>query len=272
MKKNYKLNHKFLRRLLLDNLIMTVFLIIAFPFYWEWKNGTGIVLDRQIIMIFGVIILVANIPSILIYLHYYFENRNTSFILDFESKTITITQNGITKEYSKKEVETSHYHLGIYYKNAIDRAGRMPMLISDFGYWDLTFKNGDRYFLTNLLHDFIHDPPFLMKTRYRFRIFPYVNKSDYKKTLNLFKELERKKEKSRTEKFVDQFQSKSEAQLKDILVNRSKYQKEAVKAAEILFTRPSTIKPQKLQTSLSLKLITMEASETRLQQQFQVMI
>jgi hypothetical protein len=213
---------------------MIVLLIIVLPIYWKWRNGTEFVLDQQIIVIFSVIILIMNIPSILIYLNYYFENKETSFTLDFDSKKMTITQNGTTKNYTKEDVEESNYHLGIYYKNAVDRAGRIPMLVSDFGYWDLKFKNGDRYFLTNILHDFIHDEPFLENTKYRFRMFTYVNKPDSKEAVELKQELERKKEKNQTEKFVEKFQSKSENELNEILTNKSKYQKEAVKAVKII--------------------------------------
>ena len=171
-----------------------------------------------------------NIPSLLIYLDYYFENKDTSFTLDFESKKIKITQNGMTKEYTINDVAESNYHLGIYYKNAIDRAGRIPMLVSDFGYWDLKFKNGDRYYLTNILHDFIHDTPFLGKTKYRFRMFTYINKSDSKKAVAL----KEKREKNAVEKFVEKFQSKTESELNEILNNKKSYQKEAIEAAKII--------------------------------------
>lgn len=213
---------------------MIALLIIVLPIYWKWRGGTEFVLDQQMFIILTIIILIMNIPSLLIYLNYYFENKDTSFTLDFDSKKIEITQNGITKAYTINDVAESNYHLGIYYKNAIDRAGRIPMLVSDFGYWDLKFKNGDRYYLTNILHDFIHDEPFLKNTKYKFRMFTYINKSGSKEALELKQELEKKKEKSQTEKFVEKFRSKSETELNEILTNKSKYQKEALKAAEII--------------------------------------
>ncbi|MFD2543712.1 hypothetical protein ACFSSB_15375 [Lacinutrix gracilariae] len=234
MKKHYEINNKLLKELLFDNLKMIAFLIIVLPFYWKWRNETEFVLDQQILIIISVIILIMNIPSLLIYLNYYFENKGTTFTLDFDSKKIEITQNGKTKTYTINDVSESTYHLGIYYKNAIDRAGRIPMLVSDFGYWDLKFKNGDRYFLTNILHDFIHNDPFFKNTKYRFRMFTYINKSDSKKTVELKQELKRKKEKSQTEKFVEKFKTKSETELNEILTNKSKYQKEAVKAVELI--------------------------------------
>jgi len=67
-------------------------------------------------------------------------------------------------------------------------------------------------------------------TKYRFRMFQYINKSDSKEAV----ELKQVQEKNRTEKFVEKFQSKSESELNEILINKSRYQKEAVKAVEII--------------------------------------
>lgn len=214
---------------------MVVLMVLILPLYWKLRNGTEFVLGKQTVIIFSSIILIMQIPTIIIYLNYYYENRSTSFSLDWKTKQISITQEGVTKNYQKEDIKKSTYHLGIYYKNVIDSAGRIPMLISDFGYWDLEFENGDRYFLTNILHDFIHDQPFIENTKYRFRMFTYVNKSDTKEEV----ELKKVKEKNLTEKFVEKFQLKSESELKEILNNKSKYQKEAVKAVEIIIKNKS---------------------------------
>lgn len=214
---------------------MVVLMVLILPLYWKLRNGTEFVLGKQTVIIFSSIILIMQIPTIIIYLNYYYENRSTSFSLDWKTKQISITQEGVTKNYQKEDIKKSTYHLGIYYKNVIDSAGRIPMLISDFGYWDLEFENGDRYFLTNILHDFIHDQPFIENTKYRFRMFTYVNKSDTKEEV----ELKKVKEKNLTEKFVEKFQLKSESELKEILNNKSKYQKEAIKAVEIIIKSKS---------------------------------
>ncbi|MBP0905621.1 hypothetical protein J8H85_17475 [Mariniflexile gromovii] len=175
---------------------------------------------------------ITNIPAIVIYLNYYRENKNTKFTLDFEEEKIIITKDGIEKEYLKTEIIKSTYHLGIYYKNAIDRAGRLPMLISDFGYWDLQFKNGDRYYLSNILHDFLHEAPQVPKTKYRFRFYPYINKKDTKQAINLNEKP--KKEKTLTETFIEKFKTKNDKQLREIIDNKKSYQKEAVEAAEFV--------------------------------------
>jgi hypothetical protein len=235
LKENYEIQHKLLKRLIFDNLIVTLLLIVVFPIYFKWKNGTEFIFVEFMIWLLIGFTIITNIPAVVIYLNYYRENRNTKFTLDFNEEKIFITKDGIEKEYLKAEIKQSTYHLGIYYKNAIDRAGRIPMLISDFGYWDLQFKNGDRYFLTNILHDFLHETPKVPKTKYRFRIYPYIKKNDSKQPINLNKRPE--KEKTLTEQFIEKFKTKNEKQLLEILDNRKGYQKEAVKAVEILLKR-----------------------------------
>ncbi|APD06266.1 hypothetical protein UJ101_00728 [Flavobacteriaceae bacterium UJ101] len=178
----------------------------------------------------SVIFLIFNLPNIIIYLNYYRENRYTKINIDTKNNSIGIVKNGISKQYKITEVKSSIYHLGIYYKNRIDNAMRWKMINSDLAYWDLEFKNGDRYYISNLLVDFLHDKPFVDNTKYRFRMFQYINKSDSKEALGL----KQVQEKNRTEKFVMKFQSKSESELNEILNNKSKYQKEAVKAVEII--------------------------------------
>lgn len=213
---------------------MLAVIVILGPIYLRWKNGNDFVLDSTLALIFGALLLVMNIPSILLYLNFYFENSSTSFSLNFKSKTITITKNGSTQTYSESDVEESTYHLGIYYKNAIDRAGRIPMLNSDFGYWDLKFINGDRYFLTNILHDFIHDVPFYDNTQYRFRMYTYIKKTDSNKAKDLERMIEDNRDKTLIERYVDQYQSKTESELNHMLNNKSNYQKEAIEAAKIV--------------------------------------
>ncbi|NRB61381.1 MAG: hypothetical protein HRU50_15785 [Winogradskyella sp.] len=224
-----------MRRLLFDNLKVVGLMIVIVPFYYMWKNGTDFVLEEFWIWFIIGFTIITNIPAVILYLNYYFENRNTEFTLDYEQLKISITKDGVNKIYQKNEIERSTYHLGIYYKNALDRGSRRPMLISDFGYWDIQFKNGDRYYLTNILHDFLHQTPLFVKTRHRFRIYPYINKKDTRIGINLLEKP--KKEKTLTEKFTEQYQSKNERQLREIIDNKKSYQKEAVEAAEIVLKK-----------------------------------
>jgi len=151
-------------------------------------------------------------------------------LIDNPSNEITIIEKGISKMYNLDNVKSSTYNLGIYWKNAIDRKYRIPTLFSDFGYWDLTFENGDRYYLTTLIHDFLLEEEKVKNTNYRFRLIPYINKSNTEKGIEL-KPIEYKP-KSRTEKLKESYKGKTTEELNYIIENKNKYQKEAISIAE----------------------------------------
>jgi hypothetical protein len=142
--------------------------------------------DQIIILIFGLIVLVLNFPSLFLYFNYYRENKNTTLIINPESGKITITQKGIAKDYTKDDIDTSILNLGIYYKNAVDNAGRLRASFSNYLYLDVIFKNGDRYYISNLIVDFLKEEDLLIKeTKYRFRLFPYIDKLSNKRGIDL---------------------------------------------------------------------------------------
>ncbi|MCR8668072.1 hypothetical protein NO995_10290 [Aestuariibaculum sp. M13] len=230
MKKTYQPNNKLLKTLLRENLYFAIGLIILTPILYYFREGKQFVWDFPFVKIMAVILIIYNLPNFIIYWDYYKENKTTKIKFDTESNRIGITKNGVQKQYEISEIKSSIYHLGVYYKNRIDDAKRWKMINSDLAYWDLEFNNGDRYYISNLLVDFLHDAPIVQNTKYRFRMFQYINKSDSKEAV----ELKQTQEKNRTKKFVDKFQSKSESELNYILNNKSKYQKEAVKAVEII--------------------------------------
>ncbi len=237
MKKTFEHNGKLAKILLKENIYWFIALLIIISVYYYIK-GEQFVLRAFFITTMAVIFFIYNLPNFIIYYGYYKENKNTKIKIDTESNSIRIVKNCISKQYKITEIESSVYHLGIYHKNRIDNARRWKMLSSELAYWDLEFKNGDRYYISNSVVDFLHKEPFIENTKYRFRFFPYINKSDNKEAIDSEKEveriIERRKEKSLTEIFVEKFKTKSETELKDILNNKSNYQNEAVEAAEIL--------------------------------------
>jgi hypothetical protein len=94
----------------------------------------------------------------------------------------------------------------------------------------LTFENGDRYYLTTLLQDFLLEEDKVKNTKYRFRLIPYIDKSETEQGIEL-KPIQ-DKPKSRTEKLKESYKGKTNEELKYIIENKSKYQKEAIKVAE----------------------------------------
>jgi hypothetical protein len=228
LRKTYEIHNKLLKVLLKENLILIIGMIIFIPILNYFRSGSEIELNLTSVLIFSGSLFVFNIPAIILLIEYYFENKNTT--LEIDSEFVKINRNGQTIKHKISEIEVSTYNIGIYYKNAIDNSARWSTIHSDFGYWDVKFKNGERYYLSNLLVDFLHQEAFVENTKYRFRLFPYIDKSKSKKAI----ELKQDQEKSRIEKFIDQYQSKNEKQLREILDNKKSYQNEAVKAAEIV--------------------------------------
>ncbi len=183
-----------------------------------------------ILISIGHYFILCNGPAIYLLFNYYKYNKNTEFSIDKSLDKISITESGITKEYSINCVKTSVYNIGKYWQNEIDNKYRLPTIFSEFGYWDLKFENGDRYYLTTLLQNFLLDEKKVKDTKYRFRLIPYIDKSETEKGIEL-KPIEYKP-KSRTEKLKESYKGKTNEELKYIIENKSKYQKEAIKVAE----------------------------------------
>ena len=205
-------------------------MMIILPLYTRFRYGNDFIIDKTLILIFIGTIVFMNIPFLILYLNYYNTNKRTEFTLNRLENTIQITRENKVKKYSIDKIEKSTYNLGLWYQNGLDKTYRMPLWIADFGYWDLTFENGDRYYLTNLLHDFLLKKPIVENTKYRFRFIPFIDKSTKKEGIE-FKESVFKP-KNRIEKLKENYKSKSIDELNDILVNKNKYQKEAVKVAK----------------------------------------
>jgi hypothetical protein len=170
---------------------MFILLVVFCLINWIWFSRGGIESFWLLFLIIIGALLVFNLPSLVLFLNYYKENKYTDFEVVEKPNSIKINQNGIIKTYMLYDCKKSTYHLAYNYKNTIDIRGRDSMFFSDFGYWDLQFENGDRYYLTNLLNDFVHQAPIILKTKYRFRLFPYIKKLDSKEGVKLKSTLKR---------------------------------------------------------------------------------
>ena len=164
---------------------MAVVCFMFFTITWFSSKETNIDVLLKFTSISILVFALFNLPSLVLYLNYYAANKSTHFELNQVLNSITICKNGICKTYKLNDCKKSTYHLAYNYKNTIDKGGRESMLLSDFGYWDLEFNNGDRYYLTNLLNDFIHDTPKIRNTKYRFRLFPFIKKLDSKEGIKV---------------------------------------------------------------------------------------
>ncbi|CAM1357738.1 hypothetical protein [Tenacibaculum xiamenense] len=203
--KTYKFPSKEFKKIVMEHLIFLIAVVCFCVFLFEEKVWTGVLL--MIILVFG--------PSLWLFVDYYLENRNTTFIYDF--KNITIIKNDKRKDYLYGDIEKSIYHLTHSKKGFY---GGEELLFSDFGYWEVEFKNGDRYFLTNFIHD-IHKRKKGKNTKIKYRVFPYISRKD-----TVFP-LEKKS-------LYQKYEEKSNFELQEILDRPHLYKEEALRIAKLL--------------------------------------
>ncbi len=200
-------------------IVHLVFLVILFGFCIYFY-------DEKVFLIVFLVLVIFFSPSVWLFMDYYLENRNTSFIYDF--KNISIIKNGKRKDYLYSDIEKSIYHLTLS-----KRKGYVyeELLFCDFGYWEVEFKNGDRYFLTNLIHD-IHKRKKGKNTKIKYRVFPYISRKDtvIKPDIPLEK-------KSLYQKYVE----KSNFELQEILDRPHLYREEALRIAKLLLEKRKII-------------------------------
>ncbi|UKM64107.2 hypothetical protein GSB9_00654 [Flavobacteriaceae bacterium GSB9] len=219
--KTYKLNFKSVVSLLKANLAVILLVYILLEYFNQEIDNYKVILIVSIYFI-----ALYNGPAIYLLFNYYKNNKDTEFSIDEKLRVITITERENQKIYNFEDVKYSIYNIGIYYKNAIDKNFRIPTLFSEFGYWDLTFKNGDRYFLTTLLHDFLLDEDKVKNTKYRFRLIPYIDKKHKDNGVDL-KPI-KTHNKICSDKLRRNFNQKTIEELNYIIENKSKYQPKAV--------------------------------------------
>jgi len=192
--------------------------------------GKPFEIDTLYILSLAGVILFLNIPAFILLIDYYLENKNTRVEISEESNYIKIIQNKNSTKYQLTEIKSSTLHLGIYYRNRIDNARRWKVVHSDFGYWDLEFENGDRFYLSNLLVDCLHEKAFIENTLYRYRMFPTIDKSNSKKAL----EIRQFHKEKRINKLRENYKNKTITELKYIVENKEMYQDNAISVAKKL--------------------------------------
>ena len=206
-------------------LLLAVLIYLYIRFQYESYEYSNLILIKS-----GIFALVfTSIPDIILVINYFFENRKTSFSINEINEEIEITKNGVKTKYYFNDVKRSIYNRCKNHQDKFDNEFRLAMTFSDFGYWDLTFKNGDRYYLTNLLHDIISEPKF-PDTEFRFRALPIIVKNNpkkekYKVKIEEYDELKVMKE---------NFQNMNIERLQKVIENKTEYRKEAIEFVEKL--------------------------------------
>ena len=227
--KTYNFNIKPIIKLFRVKISILIFaLIIGYIYFDQQNNNIGI--TQLILLKSGIFaILLSSIPDIILVINYYFENRKTSFSINKINEEIEITKNGIKTKYHFSDVKRSIYNRCKNHQDDFDNGFRIAMTFSDFGYWDLTFKNGDRYYLTNLLHDITYEPK-IPNTEFRFRGLPIIDKKKSKKEKYEIKI----EEYDNLKVMKEHFENMNTEKLQKVLENKTEYRKEAIELVEKL--------------------------------------
>ncbi|CAL2091325.1 conserved protein of unknown function [Tenacibaculum sp. 190524A02b] len=199
------------KKIIKKHVILIIILVIIISF-----------ISIKLLMSMLIVMMVLMFPSFWLFFTYYIENKDTQFI--YNSKKIRITHKKITKEYLISDIVKSNYNLALSRKPS---SMSEDFLIYDFGYWEVQFTNGDRYFLTNLIHN-IHKFRKGRNTKKIYRIFPYIKKKNELED----QILKQKRDLNKKEGFISKFKEKTDIELLYIINNAEMYQEAAVTAAK----------------------------------------
>lgn len=168
-------------------------------------------------------------PSIYLHLTYYIKNFGQKIIVNQSQNRLTIIEHGKQHCYNYSSIISIEQHLGLYYRNRIDRQGRRLAPWTPYGYLIIKLENGLYIQLTCLMID-IQNPPFVITHTY-FRFFPRL------KTQKKMSE----KRAAVTQNFGNEishykatFKNHTTQQLKEKINNASRYNKASVEASKQL--------------------------------------
>jgi len=129
-----------------------------------------------VLVIFLLYNLVLFLPAFYLHITYYLDNRKTSLTVDKYSKRFSITNENSTFDFAFEDIHLVEQHLGIFYKNKLDRRGRLTAPWTGYGYLKLKLKNGQTYFFSSLMLDVQIPPLPVSQTKYRF--LPFIERRE----------------------------------------------------------------------------------------------
>ncbi|QPH39279.1 hypothetical protein [Pedobacter endophyticus] len=168
-------------------------------------------------------------PAMYLHLTYYIKTFGQKLIVNESQNKLTVIEHGRRHCYNYSSIISIEQHLGLNYRNRIDRLGRRFTPWTPYGYITIKLDNGLRFQLTCLMID-IQNPPFVITHTY-FRFFPY---------LKIQKEISEKRA-AVTQNFENEvshykatFKNHTTRQLKEKLDNAKSYNKASVEASKQL--------------------------------------
>ena len=186
-------------------------------------------LDFRGIIFSNILILVLMIPALILHTDYFFENFGQKLHIDQTEGKLVLNEKGVQHEYKITNVTSIERHLGIYYRNKIDRMARRESTWTPYGYILLNFDDGRQFFVTSLMGDILSFPLPITHTRFRFIPFIKTEKSFFEKRNRVNDDYL-----NEVAHYKYNFKELSTAQLEKKVLNSKKYQVTAIEAARQL--------------------------------------
>lgn len=179
--------------------------------------------------------LILNIPVIVIYINYWIEDKDKIVHIDSNSRTINVTKGFKDLNYRfddiKRVILVSHssYKFG-------QPSRKAPW--TDYFYYLIDFKNGERLILTSLL---LEQKDFTLTVHHRrFLFIQTIDKFDYDSYIDTEIKVSKQINQEEIDKFKNVYKDYSKSELQDIIDNRKRYESAAVKAARELLEKQNT--------------------------------
>jgi hypothetical protein len=186
---------------------------------------------------FAPVFLILFAPALYLHITYYFKNFRLVIKIDESQDVFTISNYGNEQSHKFSEIISIEQHLGLYYKNRIDRLGRRIAPWTPYGYLLLKLDDGKQYYLTSLMVDIRNSP--LTTTHTYFRFFPYLKQGVHmsQKRITVIANL-----KNKISSYKATFKNHTDQQLNEKIVNQKTYDKASVQAAkQVLSNRKNKV-------------------------------
>ena len=173
-----------------------------------------------------------NIPVIVIYINYWIEDKNKIVQIDTNTRTINVTKEFKDLTYRFDDIKRVILvsHLSYKFGQPLRKA---PW--TDYFYYLIDFKNGERLILTSLL---LEQKDFTLTVHHRrFLFIQTIDKFDYDSYIDTEIKVSKQINQEKTDKFKNVYKDYSKSELQDIIDNRKRYEIAAVKAARELLEK-----------------------------------
>ncbi len=176
-------------------------------------------------------------PAIYLHINYLFENYKVVLSINHIAESFVLEKDGQQHSYKFSDIMSLERHLGIYYRDTVDQAGRKVAAWTPYGYLNLRLNDGKYFNLTCLMVD-IQNPPFISTHTY-FRFIPYAKASP---PLREKREIASENFKNEVSYYEYTFKDLPNHQLEKKIKNYKSYVKAAIEASRKILESRKQIK------------------------------